>query len=104
MLGGENMHKKTLIELSKDLANKKMSSVELTQHYLKRIQKYNSELNTFITVTEEHALAQAKIADQHIAVGKAQPLTGIPVALKDIFCTQGVKTSCGSKMLDNFIA
>ena len=98
------MHKKTLIELSKDLANKKMSSVELTQHYLKRIQKYNSELNTFITVTEEHALAQAKIADQHIAVGKAQPLTGIPVAQKDIFCTQGVKTSCGSKMLDNFIA
>jgi aspartyl-tRNA(Asn)/glutamyl-tRNA(Gln) amidotransferase subunit A len=66
--------------------------------------KQHSELNCFITVTEVEAIAQAKIADQLISDGKAGPLTGIPLAHKDIFCTQGIKTSCGSKMLDNFQA
>jgi aspartyl-tRNA(Asn)/glutamyl-tRNA(Gln) amidotransferase subunit A len=98
------MHNKTVAELSKALASKKISSVELTQLYLDRITKFDKELNSFITVTPEVALENARAADQLIAAGKAQPLTGIPIAQKDIFCTRSVKTSCGSKMLDNFIA
>jgi aspartyl-tRNA(Asn)/glutamyl-tRNA(Gln) amidotransferase subunit A len=93
------MHK-TIAELSKDLHEKKISSVELTQQFLDRIKRFDKDLNSFITVTEEQALQDAKIADNLIAKGQAQPLTGIPFAQKDIFCTQGVKTSCGSKMLD----
>ena len=101
------MFKKTLTELSNDLKNKKYSSVEVTQHFLKRIQDYDPQLNSFITVTPEHALEQAKLADLRLANQSDQtatPLTGIPIAQKDIFCTQGIKTSCGSKMLDNFIS
>lgn len=99
------MHKKTIAELSADLASKKISSVELTQHYLDRIKQYNAKLNAFITVCEEQALAQAKQADQDRENGNNQnPLRGIPFAHKDIFCTKDVKTSCGSKMLDNFVA
>ena len=97
------MHNKTLAELSQGLANKDFSSVELTRHYLDRIQQLDGRYNSFITVTEGRALAQAEAADQQIANGSAQPLTGIPLAHKDIFCTEGVKTSCGSKMLDNFV-
>jgi aspartyl-tRNA(Asn)/glutamyl-tRNA(Gln) amidotransferase subunit A len=97
------MHK-TIAELSTDLKNKKISSVELTQDYLNRIKQHNKTLNAFITVTEEHALADAKLADEKIAAGKFSPMTGIPIAQKDIFCTHGIKTSCGSKMLDKFIS
>ncbi|HVY53357.1 MAG TPA: Asp-tRNA(Asn)/Glu-tRNA(Gln) amidotransferase subunit GatA, partial [Gammaproteobacteria bacterium] len=98
------MSLKTIAELSKDLAAKKISSLELTQFYLDRIQKFDKELNSFITVTPEVALANARHADEQRASGKAGPLIGIPIAQKDIFCTKGIKTSCGSKMLDNFIA
>ncbi|OGT61820.1 MAG: aspartyl/glutamyl-tRNA amidotransferase subunit A [Gammaproteobacteria bacterium RIFCSPHIGHO2_12_FULL_45_12] len=98
------MHHKTIAALSRDLSTKKISSVELTQHYLERIRRLNPQLNAFITVTEEHALDSAKAADTARAQGKAGPLTGMPVAQKDIFCTDGIKTSCGSRMLDNFIA
>ena len=98
------MHTKTLTELQQALHNKDYSSVELTQHFIDRIKQHNTTLNSFITVCEESALAQAKTADAAIAAGQAAPLTGIPYAHKDIFCTQGVKTSCGSKMLDNFVA
>ena len=98
------MHKKTMAELSHALRQKKISSVELTQYFLHRIQKLNPTLHCFITVTEERALVQARAADNRIAKGNTVPLTGIPIAHKDIFCTQGIKTSCGSKMLDNFIA
>ena len=98
------MHNMTLAELSAALQAKDFSSTELTQHFLKRIKTLDKELNSFITLTEETALAQAKIADQRLASGQATPLTGIPMAQKDIFCTMGIKTSCGSKMLDNFIA
>jgi aspartyl-tRNA(Asn)/glutamyl-tRNA(Gln) amidotransferase subunit A len=98
------MHKKTVSEIAKDLAKKKYSSVELTTHYLERIKKFDQQLNSFITITEELALEQAQQADNLIAKGQASTLTGIPIAQKDIFCTLGVKTSCGSKMLDNFIA
>jgi aspartyl-tRNA(Asn)/glutamyl-tRNA(Gln) amidotransferase subunit A len=97
------MHTKTITELAKSLRSKEFSSVELTHAYLDRIKQY-SELNCFITVTEEHALAQAAAADKMLATGNAPLLTGIPIAQKDIFCTNGIKTSCGSKMLDNFIA
>lgn len=98
------MHHKTIAELAADLAAKKISSVELTQHYLERIKKFDAQLNSFITVTEEHALNAAKAADALRAQGKAGKLTGMPIAQKDIFCTDGVKTTCGSRMLDNFIA
>ncbi|TAN50330.1 MAG: Asp-tRNA(Asn)/Glu-tRNA(Gln) amidotransferase subunit GatA [Methylococcaceae bacterium] len=98
------MHNKTLTELSAGLATGQYSSRELTAAFLARIQQHNPQLNAFITVTAETALAQAAAADQRRAQGQAGPLTGIPMAHKDIFCTQGVKTSCGSKMLDNFTA
>ena len=97
------MHNQTIAELAKGLQAGEFSSQELTTAHLARI-KQHSGLNCFITVTEVEALAQAKIADQLISDGKAGPLTGIPLAHKDIFCTQGIKTSCGSKMLDNFQA
>jgi len=99
------MHQKTLKELSLALQQKQISSVELTQHFLARSQHYNTQLNSFITLTPELALAQARHADAQLNTGHApHPLTGIPLAHKDIFCTLGIKTSCGSKMLDNFIA
>jgi len=98
------MHNKTIAELSQALSKREFSSVELTRHFLERIERHNTELNSFITITAETALANAQAADQRIAQGKAEPLTGIPLAHKDIFCTKGIKTSCGSKMLDNFIA
>jgi aspartyl-tRNA(Asn)/glutamyl-tRNA(Gln) amidotransferase subunit A len=97
------MHK-TIAELSKDLHAKKISSVELTQQFLDRIHQHDKKLNSFITVTPDHALSDAKAADAKFAAGTAGPLTGIPFAQKDIFCTKGIKTSCGSKMLDNFIS
>ncbi len=97
------MPHKTIAELTKDLAAKKISSVELTQFFLERIKKF-AHLNSFITVTEEHALQDAKKADAQLAKGKVPPLTGIPIAQKDIFCTLDIKTSCGSKILDNFIS
>lgn len=95
---------KSIAKLSKALHSKEISSVELTQSYLERIKKFDGQLNSYITVTEEHALTAAKKADAELASGKAGVLTGIPIAQKDIFCTQGIKTSCGSKMLDNFIS
>jgi len=97
-----SIHTQTIAQLAQGLKDKEFSSVELTQHYLKRIQQ--SDLNAFITVTDELAMAQAQVADEKIAKGAGSILTGIPYAHKDIFCTQGVKTSAGSKMLDNFIA
>ncbi|MDX1269685.1 MAG: amidase family protein, partial [Oceanisphaera sp.] len=98
------MHKKTLSQLSAELQAGNVSSVELTEHFLGRIEKYDGDLNSFVTVTKERALEQARRADEQISAGTAGPLTGIPIAHKDIFCTDGVRTSCGSKMLDNFIA
>ena len=98
------MHEKTIAELSLGLKNKDFSSQELTQAFLDRVEKLNPELNAFITVTEDMALSSAKAADGLLAKGEAGPLTGIPIAQKDIFCTKGVRSSCGSKMLDNFIS
>ncbi len=98
------MHTQTLAQLAENLNKKTFSSVELTQYLLKRIDTLDSNLNSFITVCSEQALEQAKQADALRAKGQANTLTGLPLAHKDIFCTQGIKTSCGSKMLDNFIA
>jgi aspartyl-tRNA(Asn)/glutamyl-tRNA(Gln) amidotransferase subunit A len=98
------MHSRTLTQLTAELASRRVSATELTQHFLERIGRFDGELNAFVTVTAEAALAQAAAADARIANGTATPLTGIPLAHKDIFCTAGVKTSCGSKMLDNFVA
>lgn len=96
--------KYTIKELQQGLSQGQYSSVEITQQYLQQIKHSNDQINAFITVTEDQALAQAKAADESIAQGNAQPLTGIPLAHKDIFCTDGVVTSCGSRMLENFKA
>lgn len=98
------MHNKTIAELSAGLEAGEFSSVELTQGYLERINSMDEQLNSFITVTAERALEQAKNADTQRAAGNAGILNGIPLAQKDIFCTKGVKTSCGSKILDPFIS
>ena len=98
------MHTLTLAELSAGLAARRFSSVEVTQHFLKRIEQHNPALNAYITVTPALALKQAEAADRKRAAGNAGPLTGLPLAHKDIFCTDGVLTSCGSRMLSNFIA
>lgn len=98
------MHSKTLAQISADLAKKEYSSVEVTQFFLDRIAKHNPQVNAFVTITAEQALAQAKAADTRRAQGDNSPLLGVPMANKDIFCTKGVRTTCGSKMLDNFVA
>lgn len=98
------MHQLTLAEITRALAAKEFSATEITQHLLQRIKQLDPQLNSFITLSEDHALAQAKQADQRLAAGEQGPLLGAPLAHKDLFCTQGVKTSCASKMLDNFIA
>jgi aspartyl-tRNA(Asn)/glutamyl-tRNA(Gln) amidotransferase subunit A len=92
----------TLTELSAALGAKKISSVELTRSFLERTARLNGELNAFITVDAERALADAHRADQRLGSGTAQPLTGIPIAHKDILCTRGIATTCGSKMLKTF--
>ena len=98
------MHKSTLAQLSVALESKKISSEELTQLYIERCKKHNDLLNCFITITEEEALKKAKEADKKRAGKTHSQFTGIPIAQKDIFCTDGIKTTCGSKMLNNFIA
>ena len=98
------MHKQTIAELDHGLRQGAFSSVELTRHYLERIARLNPRLNAYITVDADRALAAAERADSLRQTGEAGPLVGIPIAHKDIFCTQGLKTSCGSRMLDSFIA
>ena len=98
------MFNASLRQLSNQLAGKKISSTELTKEFLNRIRQLNSIYNAFITVNEEMSLAQAQAADKVFASGLAGPLTGIPIAQKDIFCTRGWLTTCGSKMLSNFIS
>ena len=98
------MHERTLLEQAQALQAGEASSVELTRSCLERIKAHDGSINSFITVTEEQALAQAEAADRARTAGEAGLLTGVPLAHKDIFCTRGVKTSCGSRMLDNFVS
>ncbi len=97
------MHNLTLAEQKAQLEAKAFSSVELTQHYLERIERLDTDINSYITVTAAQALAQAEEADKARARGEGGVLNGIPIAHKDIFCTDGVKTTCGSRMLENFV-
>ena len=98
------MHQLTLAKISQALADKQFSARELTEHLLSRIEQLDPQLNSFITVTAEHALQQADAADTARQTGEHSALLGVPLAHKDLFCTQGVRTSCASKTLDNFIA
>ena len=97
------MHTKSVAQLVKGLRERQFSSAEVTRAYLDRIDALDSQYNSFITVDEAAALATAKAADARLANGTAHALTGIPIAHKDIFCTDGMRTSCGSRMLDNFV-
>jgi aspartyl-tRNA(Asn)/glutamyl-tRNA(Gln) amidotransferase subunit A len=98
------LHEQSISALAAALRARTLSARELTEHYLTRIEQLDARTNAYITVTAEQALAAAEQADRELADGSAGPLTGIPIAHKDIFCTNGVKTSCGSRMLDTFIA
>ncbi|MBX3695498.1 MAG: Asp-tRNA(Asn)/Glu-tRNA(Gln) amidotransferase subunit GatA [Steroidobacteraceae bacterium] len=98
------MHARTLAELADGLAKREFSSVELTRHLLGRLEAAQPRLNAMISITGEAALAAAAQADGALAAGKAGPLTGLPIVHKDIFCTEGVRTTCGSRMLGNFIS
>ena len=98
------MHRATLKELAARLAARSISSAELTAHFLDRIERVGRPLNAFITVDRDKSLAQARAADARIARGDAAPLTGIPVAHKDLFCAKGWRTTCASKILSNFVA
>ncbi|MFO1509091.1 MAG: Asp-tRNA(Asn)/Glu-tRNA(Gln) amidotransferase subunit GatA [Steroidobacteraceae bacterium] len=98
------LHARGLAALAAGLAKREFSSVELTRHLLGRLEAAQPQLNAMISITGEAALAAAARADGAIAGGKAGPLTGLPIVHKDIFCTEGVRTSCGSRMLDNFVS
>jgi len=98
------LHNLSVGELAERLNARQISSVELTRHYLARIDRFGATLNALISLTAERALADAAQADLRLARGERGPLLGIPIIHKDIFCTDGVRTSCGSRMLDNFIA
>jgi aspartyl-tRNA(Asn)/glutamyl-tRNA(Gln) amidotransferase subunit A len=98
------MHNLFIGELAERLRKREISSVELTRHFLERIERLGPALNAVITLTAERALEQAAAADARIKAGESGPLLGIPLIHKDIFCTDGVRTSCGSRMLDNFVA
>jgi aspartyl-tRNA(Asn)/glutamyl-tRNA(Gln) amidotransferase subunit A len=98
------MTQQTIKQIADLLAGGKISSVELCQDYLARIAAHNPGLNAFITVDAERTLGEARIADALRASGKAGPLAGVPIAHKDIFCAEGWLTTCGSKMLHNFVS
>lgn len=99
-----DLHRLSIREMTEGLANAQFSSREITEHYLKRIEKIDAQVKSYVTVTPEQALAEADAADALLKAGGANVLTGVPIAHKDIFCTQGIKTTAGSKILDNFIS
>ncbi|MGB5104455.1 MAG: Asp-tRNA(Asn)/Glu-tRNA(Gln) amidotransferase subunit GatA [Steroidobacteraceae bacterium] len=98
------MHSLTVSELSAGLRAHRFSSLDLTLHLLGRIERLGPGLNAFVTVTADRALEDARAADELLARGEGGPLTGVPIAHKDIFCTDGILTTCGSRMLSNFVA
>jgi aspartyl-tRNA(Asn)/glutamyl-tRNA(Gln) amidotransferase subunit A len=99
-----SLYKHTLAELASGLKARKFSSVELTELFLARIEREPDRLNAFISVARDSALSAARAADAEIAAGRARALTGVPLVHKDIFCTQGLRTTCGSRMLDQFVS
>src|SRR5580700_189582 len=98
------LHHMGLTELAAGLRARRFSSVELAEAFLKRIEASQATLNAFISVTRERALTDAAAADRALTRGTGGALTGVPIAHKDLFCTQGVRTTCGSRMLGNFIS
>jgi len=98
------LYARTVAELSEELRTGRVSSVELTRLFLGRSEQYQGELNAFITLSADAALEEAARADERLRAGHGGPLTGIPIAHKDIFCTRGERTSCGSRMLSNFVS
>ena len=98
------LHNLTIGELADHLGDGQLCSVELTRHFLGRIERLNPALNAFITLTTDRALQDAAAADRRLKGGERGPLLGIPLIHKDILCTDGVRTTCGSRMLDNFVA
>jgi aspartyl-tRNA(Asn)/glutamyl-tRNA(Gln) amidotransferase subunit A len=98
------LHHIGLAALAAGLRARRFSSVEVTAAFLKRIEQAQGALNAFISVTRESALAEAAAADRALAAGTGGALTGVPIAHKDLFCTAGVRTSCGSRMLDNYVS
>jgi len=98
------MHTRSVAELAAALRRGELSSEALTRLYLERIARLDGSLNAFITVAAEPALEQARAADRRLARGEGGPLTGIPIAHKDIFCSHGLRTTCGSRMLESFVA
>ncbi len=99
-----NIHRKSLAQLAKGLRTKEFSSAELVRAFLDRIAASQPVLNAFITVLHEQALAAAQAADRELSAGRGGPLAGLPIVHKDLFCTAGVRTTCGSRMLDNFVS
>ena len=99
-----SLHTLSLAQLAQGLRAREFSSLELTRMLLARIEASQPKLNAFVTVTREQALVAAGAADRQLAAGSAGPLTGLPMVHKDLFCTEGVRTSCGSRMLDNFVS
>src|SRR5512145_1315676 len=99
-----SLHTMTVAELAAGLKARRFSSLDLALHFLGRIERLGPELNAFVTVTADRALADARAADELLARGEGGPLTGVPIAHKDIFCTDGILTTCASKMLSNFVA
>jgi len=98
-----DLHSLTIAKAKEFLAQGKISSRELTTAMLDRIDQYDEKIGAFLTVDRDAAMAQAKAADEQIAAGNQGSFTGIPIALKDLLCTKGIKTTCGSKILDNFV-
>src|SRR5689334_24972409 len=96
-----NVHARTVAELAAGLKNKEFSSVELAKLYLDRVEASQPVLNAFVSVTRDAALATAAEADRQLAAGQGGPLTGVPIAHKDIFCTDGIRTPCGSRIPDH---
>jgi aspartyl-tRNA(Asn)/glutamyl-tRNA(Gln) amidotransferase subunit A len=99
----KDIRKLTIHEAHKLLTSKQVSSCELTAASLEAIEKLEPDIKAIVSVTEELALKQAKKADERIAAGNCQPLTGIPALIKDVICTKGIRTTCSSKMLENFV-
>jgi aspartyl-tRNA(Asn)/glutamyl-tRNA(Gln) amidotransferase subunit A len=99
-----DFHNGTVSQLAAGLRARKFSSVELTEAFLGRIERYQADLNAFISVTRQQALAAARAADEALSANAAGALLGVPIAHKDLFCTRGVRTTCGSHMLENFVS